>query len=138
MFRIWLKVRAVIDGYFRKKRLCPRLLHATTGGVVYSDIEDIHASEPSKNAHRAGYWALSPGYRPEVNPEDLQIMRRSLNDRSAPAWHAHVHESVEGPMVLQLTPGLCEELKWQEGDRISFRRLYSGELITAVDRRARS
>ncbi len=64
-------------------------------------------------------------------------MRRSIGDCTSPTWVGYVNRSFDGHFVLELEPGACESMSWREGDRIGFRRLYSGELLTSIDRRAR-
>lgn len=128
----------MIDDHFRRQRLKPGLIRANSAGFLSVDIEDIQASESAKQARRAKYWVLDPQYRPRLSIEEIETMRRSLQDINAPSWQAYVHSSVDGHQTLVLKPGLCDALDWREGDRISFRQLYSGELLTLIDRRART
>lgn len=64
-------------------------------------------------------------------------MRRSYEDVSSPTYFGHLTRSFDGRMLLELEPEVCQALRWCEGDRIGFRRLYSGELLTSIDRQAR-
>ena len=107
-------------------------------GSLCQDIEDIEASESVKAARRAGYFVLDPRHRPVVSPEDVSVMRRSLDDGRSPTWVGHVCQSSCGQFFIELDSGACEALGWREMDRIGFRRLFSGELLAFVDRRARS
>lgn len=107
-------------------------------GSLCQDIEDIEASDSAKAARRAGYFVLDSRHRPVVSPEDVLVMRRSLDDRQSPTWVGHVCQTSGGKFLIELNSGACEALGWREMDRIGFRRLFSGELLTFVDRRARS
>lgn len=135
---LWIRIRERIDRYYRNKALKPGSVKVGPMGSLCQDIEDIEASSSAKVARRAGYFVLDPHHRPVVSPSDVLAMRRSLDDRQAPTWLGYVCHSSDGQFFLQLEPGACEALGWRELDRIGFRRLFSGELLTSVDRRARS
>lgn len=133
----WLRIRNRLDAYFRAKALRPGRVRLTGARSLSVDLEDISSSWSAKQAARAGYFAINAKSRPTASPEDVAVMRRSLDDGTSPTWVGHIVRTFEGHWVLELQPEACTSLGWREGDRIGFRRLYSGELLTSVDRRAR-
>lgn len=133
----WIRIRNRLDTYFRAKALRPGRIRVTGERSVGSDVEDVTSSESAKRARRAAYFMIQKEIRQPASPEDVAIMRRSYEDTTSPTYVGHIVQSFDGRMVLELKSGVCESLHWYEGDRIGFRRLYSGELLTSVDRRAR-
>lgn len=133
----WIRIRSRVDAYFRARALRPGRIRVTGEGSLNVDHEDITSSESSKQAARAAHFLIHAKRRSTASPEDVAVMRRSLDDRTSPTWVGYVARPLEGHLVLELQPEVCESLNWREGDRIGFRRLYSGELLTSIDRRAR-
>lgn len=136
-FKTWQRIRRRLDSYFRDRALKAGGIHLMGEGGAYVDIEDIWAAESAKQAMRAAYFVLSPECRPRLSPADVVVMRRSLDEGHAPTWIGHVTHTVDGRFVLELDEGACKALMWRDGDRIGFRRLFSGELLTYVERRAK-
>lgn len=134
---MWLRIRNRLDRYFRKKALRPGRIRVSGERSLSVDPEDVSASESAKRARRAAYFLIRQGGRQSVHSGDVEVMRRSYDDISTRTYIGHVSRSFEGRMSLELDPGVCEALHWQEGDRIGLRRLYSGELLTFLDRQAR-
>ena len=132
----WIRIRNRLDAYFRARALLPGSIRATGERSIYVDTEDITSSESAKRARRAAYL-INARCPPNVSPEEVAVMRRSFDDRTSPTWVGHIARSFDGAWVMELQPEVCDALEWHEGDRIGFRRLYSGELLTSIDRRAR-
>ncbi len=133
----WIRIRDCLDSYFRERALRPGRIRMTGEHSIGVDLEDIESSESAKRARRMAYFMISQGGRQPANPEEIAAMRRSYEDTTSPTFVGHLVRAFGGDMVLQLKPGVSESLGWLEGDRIGFRRLYSGELLTTLDRRAR-
>jgi len=133
----WLRIREFLDDYFRQRALQAGSIRATKAGALFVDKEDIYASESYKVAARSSYFVQDEKYRRQVSREDVRIMRASLEVGAKGLWHCYVHRQFNGRMVLMIEPGVCEALKWQEGDKIAFRKLFSGELLTYIERKAK-
>lgn len=136
--KAWLRIRDWADRYFRTKALKQGQVRLTGNGGLEVDVEDITASESAKAAYRAAYFVLDKHSRPKASPDDVLLMRRSLEDSTAPTWVGYVVTSIDSRVFVELEQEACEALGWRERDRIGFRRLFSGELLTFVDRRART
>lgn len=133
----WLRIRNRLDAYFRAKALRPGRIRVIGDSSLIVDLVDVTSSEPAKRARRGAYFVINPESRPFASPDEVAVMRRSFDDRTSPTWVGYIAQSFHGTWILELQPEACEALEWREGDRIGFRRLLSGELLTAVDRRAR-
>lgn len=134
----WLKIRDRVDRYFRAQALKPGGVRVVGRGGLQIDVEDIEASESAKQTRRAAYFVLDPAYLPYVSPTDVRVMRESLDDPRPLATLGHVCQAIDGRFFLDLAPGACEALGWRERDRVGARRLFSGELLVSIDRRART
>lgn len=135
--RIWLWVREYVDKYFRNLALRDLGVKATPSGSLYRDLSDVYWSEEAHEARSAAYFVIDPKYRPHAHPEEISIMRASLEHGSNKLYHAHIEKQPNARLVAVLAPGVAEALGWGEGDRVAFKQLYSGELLTRLDKRAR-
>lgn len=134
---IWLCVRDRIDGFFRNRALRDLGLKITPDGSLYRDLHDVCWSQESHSTRAAAYFVIDRAYLPTVSPEDVRVMRAALEHPLADVHHGYVETQPNMRLAVVLAPGAAEALGWSEGCRIAFRRLYSGELMTRLDKRAR-
>jgi hypothetical protein len=85
-------------------------IHATKGGSLYVDIEEILNSPGSKEAARRGDSALSAGYRP----------LHSRTENLSKSWTVHCtkNNTHEHALMIELPTDLAEFLSVQHGDTL--------------------
>lgn len=134
---LWLRARDRIDTFFRDQALRDLGLMITPNGALHRDLHDVHWSDENHLLRSAAYFVIDPAYRRAVSPEEIRIMRAALEHPAKDVHHGYVERQPNKRLAIVLKPGAAEALGWGEGSRIAFRRLYSGEFITRLDKRAR-
>ncbi|MFY1664384.1 hypothetical protein [Pseudomonas sp. Pseu.R1] len=134
---LWLRIRDRIDSFFRHRALRDLGLRVTPEGTLYRDFHDVLWSEENHSTRIAAYFVIDPAHRQPASPEDIKIMRAALEHPANGVHHGFVERQPNKRMAVVLMPGAAEALGWDEGSRIAFKRLYSGELVARLDKRPR-
>jgi len=135
--RTWIRIRDRVDEYFRARELRQRRILVAGKRATAAETKDVTPSESAEKARRAGNLLIRQGGRQPASPEDVEVTSRSYDDMVRPTFVGNFVHTDDGHMLLELKAEVSESLNLREGDRIEFRRLDSGELLTTVERQAR-